>query len=220
MVTGHRFFATAYDWLSAPAERGWLGERRGKLLASATGEVLEIGGGTGANLPYYRHASRVILTEPDPFMRAKLRQKLQKSGSPVEVVDAPAEALPYPDSSVDHVVSTLVLCMVGDVAAALTEIRRVLRPTGRLLFLEHVRGEGRAARWQDRLEPIWRRVSGGCHPNRATVEAIEDAGFVIDGLDRFRPPIPPAALLPMVQGAAFADRSARTRAQSGNGSLA
>ncbi|MGH8884011.1 MAG: class I SAM-dependent methyltransferase [Egibacteraceae bacterium] len=213
MTTGHRWFAAAYDWLGAPLERGWLGERRERLLACATGAVLEIGAGTGANLPHYRGVARVVLAEPDPFMRAKLHPKLQAASVPVEVIPNPAEALGCPDSSVDTVVSTLVLCTVADVVASLAEIRRVLRPGARLLFLEHVRGEGRAARWQDRLEPVWRRLGGGCHPNRATVEAIEDAGFVIAGLERFRPPLPQAALMPMVQGIA-------TRAQSGNGSSA
>lgn len=201
-MPSHRFFAAAYDWLNAPAERGWLGKRRERLLASATGTVLEIGGGTGANLPHYLDVERVILVEPDPFMRAKLYPKLQVARMPVEVVAAPAEALPYPDSTVDTVVSTFVLCTVADVVASLAEARRVLRPGGQLLFLEHVRGEGRAARWQDWLEPLWQRLAGGCHPNRATVAAVERAGFVIDELDRFCPPLPLATLMPMVQGTA------------------
>lgn len=202
MTASHRFFAAAYDRLTAPAERGWLGERRERLLASATGTVLEIGSGTGANLVHYRDVERVILVEPDPFMRARLHPKLQVARVPVEVVDAPAEALPRPDLSVDTLVATLVLCTVTDVVASLDEARRVLRPGGRLLFLEHVRGEGRAARWQDRLEWVWQRLAGGCHPNRATVAAIESAGFSLAELERFRPPLPQAALMPMVQGAA------------------
>jgi ubiquinone/menaquinone biosynthesis C-methylase UbiE len=203
MTPRHRCFAVVYDWLTAPAEGAWLGERREQLLASATGTVLEIGGGTGANLPHYRDVARVILIEPDPFMRAKLRPKLQAAHVPVEVLDASGEALPYPSSSVDTVVSTFVLCTVADVTTSLAEARRVLRPGGRLLFLEHVRGEGRVARWQDRLEPIWRRLAGGCHPNRATLAAIEQSGFALAELERFRLPFPPAALMPMVQGVAL-----------------
>jgi ubiquinone/menaquinone biosynthesis C-methylase UbiE len=202
MTAGHRFFAAIYDWLSASAERGWLGERRERLLAPATGIVLEIGSGTGANLPHYPDVERIIFTEPDPFMRAKLCSKLQSASMPVEVIATPAEALPCPDSTIDMVVSTFVLCTVTDVSACLEEIRRVLRPGGRLLFLEHVRGEGRVARWQDHLVPIWRCLGGGCHPNRATVTAMQNVGFAIDELECFRPPLPQAALMPMVQGIA------------------
>ncbi|MDQ4106454.1 MAG: class I SAM-dependent methyltransferase, partial [Actinomycetota bacterium] len=129
---GHRLFAALYDRLGAAAERGWLGERRARLLSEARGEVLEIGGGTGANLPYYRDAQRVVVTEPDPFMREKLWPKLAQTDVPVEVSDAGAQRLPFADGSFDVVVSTLVLCTVPDQRAALAETRRVLRPGGRL----------------------------------------------------------------------------------------
>jgi SAM-dependent methyltransferase len=199
---GHRLFAALYDRVIEPAERRWMEQRRAALLSGARGEVLEIGGGTGANLPHYRGVGRVTVSEPDPFMREKLRPKLENAGVPVEVSDAGAEALPFPDDAFDTVVSTLVLCTVPDQRAALREIRRVLRPGGRLLFIEHVRGEGRAARWQDRIEPLWRRLLAGCHPNRDTVDAIEAAGFRVEPLERFLPPVPLASLTPHVQGAA------------------
>ncbi len=199
---GHRLFAALYDRVIEPAERRWMEQRRAALLSGARGEVLEIGGGTGANLPHYRGVGRVTVSEPDPFMREKLRPKLENAGVPVEVSDAGAEALPFPDDAFDTVVSTLVLCTVPDQRAALREIRRVLRPGGRLLFIEHVRGEGRAARWQDRIEPLWRRLFAGCHPNRDTVDAIEAAGFRVEPLERFVPPVPLASLTPQVQGAA------------------
>ena len=96
----------------------------------------------------------------------------------------------------------LVLCTVPDQAAVLDEVRRVLRPGGRLLFIEHVRAAGSAARWQDRLEPLWRRLFGGCHPNRDTVAAIEEAGFEIETFESFYPPAPLSGLTPHVQGSA------------------
>jgi ubiquinone/menaquinone biosynthesis C-methylase UbiE len=199
---GHRLFAALYDRMNATVERRWMGERREALLSGARGEVLEIGGGTGANLPHYRGVERVTLSEPDPFMREKLWPKLGGASVPVEVSDAGAESLPFPDGAFDTVVSTLVLCTVPDQRAALREVRRVLRPGGRLLFIEHVRGEGRAARWQDRVTPLWRRLFAGCHPNRDTVAAIEAAGFRLDSLERFLPPVRLASFAPHVQGAA------------------
>jgi ubiquinone/menaquinone biosynthesis C-methylase UbiE len=135
-------------------------------------------------------------------MRNRIGPKLDEARVPVEVSAAGAEALPYPDGSFDTVVSTLVLCTVPDQEAALDEVRRVLRPGGRLLFIEHVRAAGSAARWQDRLEPLWRRLLAGCHPNRDTVTAIEEAGFEIETFESFYPPDPLSALMPHVQGSA------------------
>jgi ubiquinone/menaquinone biosynthesis C-methylase UbiE len=202
MKDGHPIFAALYDQKSASAERRWMGERRRRLLAGARGAVLEIGGGTGANLAHYRNVDRVTIAEPDPFMRNRIGPKLDEARVPVEVSAARAEALPYPDGSFHTVVSTLVLCTVPDQEAALDEVRRVLRPGGRLLFIEHVRAAGSAARWQDRLEPLWRRLLGGCHPNRDTVAAIEEAGFEIETFESFYPPDPLSALMPHVQGSA------------------
>src|SRR5215212_10569296 len=158
---GHPIFAALYDPLGASAERRWMGGRRKRLLTGARGAVLEIGGGTGANLEHYRDVDRVTIAEPDPFMRHRIGPKLEDARVPVEVSAAGAEALPFPDGSFDSVVSTLVLCTVPDQEAALEEVRRVLRHGRRLLFIEHVRAAGSAARWQDRLEPLWRRLLGG-----------------------------------------------------------
>ena len=202
MKDGHPIFAALYDQKSASAERRWMGERRRRLLAGARGAVLEIGGGTGANLAHYRNVDRVTIAEPDRFMRNRIGPKLEEARVPVEVSAAGAEALPYPDGSFDTVVSTLVLCTLPDQEAALDEVRRVLRPGGRLLFIEHVRAAGSAARWQDRLEPLWRRLLGGCHPNRDTVAAIEEAGFEIETFESFYPPDPLSVLTPHVQGSA------------------
>jgi ubiquinone/menaquinone biosynthesis C-methylase UbiE len=203
---GHPIFAALYDALGVFMERGWMGERRARLLAGTHGAVLEVGGGTGANLTYYRDADRVTVVEPDPHMRKKLRPKAVTASVPVEVSAAGAEALPFPDASFDTVVSTLVLCTVPDQALALAEIRRVLRPGGRLLFVEHVRAAGPWARWQDRIEPLWGRLLGGCHPNRDTVLGIEEAGFEIEALDAFYPPVLMSRLTPHVQGSATISR--------------
>jgi ubiquinone/menaquinone biosynthesis C-methylase UbiE len=141
-------------------------------------------------------------------MRKRLGPKLEDARVPVEISPAGAEALPFPDASFDTVVSTLVLCTVPDQEAALDEVRRVLRPDGRLLFIEHVRAAGAAARWQDRLEPLWRRLLGGCHPDRETVAAIEEAGFEIDLFESFYPPETLSALIPCVQGSTTVRRAA------------
>lgn len=199
---GHPIFAALYDPLGGAAERGWMGRRRSGLLAGASGSVLEIGGGTGANLAHYRGAARVTVAEPDPFMRERLRRKLGAARVPVGVSEAGAEALPFPDESFDAVVSTLVLCTVVDQGAALAEVRRVLRPGGRLLFIEHVRGEGLVAGVQDRILPVWGCLFAGCHPNRDTLGSIREAGFEIPAPERFLPPGPFTGLVPHVQGVA------------------
>lgn len=202
MSEGHPIFAALYDRLNGAMERSWMGERRARLLAGARGAVLEIGGGTGANLPHYRNVERVTVSEPDPYMRERLLPKLETALVPVEVSEAGAQALAFPDGSFDTVVSTLVLCTVPDQGAALDEVSRVLRPGGRLLFIEHVRAGGSTARWQDRIEPLWGRFLGGCHPNRDTVAAIEAAGFELETLERFHPPVPLSRLTPYIQGCA------------------
>jgi ubiquinone/menaquinone biosynthesis C-methylase UbiE len=199
---GHPIFAALYERMGDSTERRWMGRRRRRLLAGARGAALEIGGGTGANLSHYRNVDRVVVAEPDPFMRRRLARKLEDARVPVEVSAAGAEALPFPDGSFDTVVSTLVLCTVPDQESALDEVRRVLRPGGRLLFIEHVRAAGSTAHWQDLLEPLWGRLLGGCHPNRDTVAAIEEAGFEIETFESFHPPVFLSSLTPHVQGSA------------------
>lgn len=180
-------FAAIYDPLLGPTEKKWLGAQRRRLLEQASGEVLEIGGGTGTNLAHYGRVDRLVVTEPYEPMRRRLEAKARKDGRTVVVDGAPAERLGFPDASFDTVVSTLVLCTVQDPRAALAEVRRVLRPSGRLLFLEHVRGEGRRGRVQDMATPVWRALAGGCHPNRDTVSAIREQGLRIDEVEELRP---------------------------------
>ena len=179
------FLATIYDRFMAKAERAALGEWRHALVAPLAGEVLEVGAGTGANLPHYSPAvTKLVLAEPDGYMRRRLVVRARERGA--EVIDAPCEKLPFADASFDAVVSTLVLCSVGSLEGALAEIRRVLRPGGKLVFIEHVAAWDRPDRlkWQRRLEPFWKRFAGNCHLTRTTAEAIERAGFRLDAVTR------------------------------------
>lgn len=202
MSLRERAFARVYDRILAGAERAFLAERRAALLADATGTVLEIGGGTGVNLPHYSKAERVVLSEPSSAMRAQLAGPLAEAAAPVTVVAAPASGLPYPDGEFDTAVSTLVLCTVPDPQATLAEVRRVLKPGGAFLFIEHVRGDGRSAEWQDRIGPLWKWLAVGCEPNRDTEAAIRAAGFEVDEIERFTPPGPSWPASPMIQGRA------------------
>ncbi len=192
-----------YDLLSRGAEQGEMGECREALLAGVEGDVLEIGAGTGWNLSHYRAAARVVAVEPDASMAKRLPEKVAQARVPVEVVTAQAEALPFPDASFDAVVSTFVLCSVADPPRVLAELRRVLRPGGRLVLLEHVRGEGRTARWQDRLTWVHRRAFGNCHLNRDTRTAVGEAGFDVAAVGPVRIPGSHALVRDGIQGAAI-----------------
>jgi ubiquinone/menaquinone biosynthesis C-methylase UbiE len=183
-----RFQAAIYDPLMRGAERGFLGRLRDELIARARGTALEVGAGTGANVARYRGVDRVVLSEPEPAMLARLRPKLGTAAVPVEVEEASAEALPFADDSFDTVVSTLVLCTVPDPARALREIRRVLRPGGQYLFIEHGGSDDTGlARWQQRLDHVWKHLAGGCHLSRCAPRLIEDAGFTISELEVHEP---------------------------------
>ena len=136
--------------------------------------MLELGVGTGLNLPFYENATRIVGIDPDPHMLRRARRRAEQVPQRVELVEAGAEALPFDDGAFDTVVVTLTLCTVPDPAAAVVEARRVLAPDGRLLFLEHVRADSPSiARLQDTVTPAWKHVSGGCHWNRTTVATVE-----------------------------------------------
>lgn len=192
-----------YDILGRFGERGGLAARRASLVADLEGEVLDVGAGTGFNVPHYRRATRVVAVEPDPSMARRLRDRAASARVAVEIVAAPAEALPFDERAFDAAVATLVLCSVEDQGRALAEVHRVLRPGGRLVFLEHVRGEGRLARWQDRLDPVQVRLAGGCHLNRDTGGAIARSGFEVRSLERFRLPGAHPFVRPAIQGVAI-----------------
>lgn len=202
MTLDQRIRAALYDRLLARSEDGGLATRRAQLLAQARGSVLEIGAGTGLNLRHYPPKTDVTLTEPDAAMRAKLQYRARHLQRPVEVVDAHVEQLPFANGSFDTVVSTFVLCSVKRPAPALAEIRRVLKPDGTLLVLEHVRSSNRRIRRrQDALHRPWRALSGGCNCNRATADALADAGFCVSELARGEIPNAPAFLRPLAFGA-------------------
>lgn len=180
---GHRWFAACYDALNRGAERRLFGPLRAEMLGPLTGRIVEIGAGTGANLAYYSPEADVLGIEPDPFMLRRAREKLARLGNPrIELRQAPAERIPVEPGTVDHVISTLVLCTVADPAAALAEVRRVLRPGGQLHFIEHVRAGGLLGRAQDVIRPLWRYVAAGCTVNRRTEELIRASGLQIERL--------------------------------------
>jgi len=193
------------DFIGRRSE-GELAPLRRAALAPARGRVLEIGAGTGFNAAHYPDAvEEVVLTEPGRELLRRAEGRAAASGRAVRVSRAFAEELPFEDDSFDAVVSTLVLCSVRDQDRALAEIRRVLRPGGELLFMEHVRADDpKLARWQDRLERPWHVVAMGCHPNRATLERIEAAGFVVRELRRGELPKSPPIVRPLVAGRAVA----------------
>lgn len=192
-----------YDLLAEWSERGGMAERRRDLLASLEGKVVEIGAGTGRSLPYYERAERVVAVEPDESMAKRIEVRLPQVRVPVEVVSASADALPFPDESFDAAVAAFVLCTIPDPARAVAEIRRVLRSNGRLVLLEHVRGTGRLASWQDRLTPLHRRIAGGCHLNRDTLATVARGGFDVTEVERVRLPEPIPLYRSGVQGVAI-----------------
>jgi ubiquinone/menaquinone biosynthesis C-methylase UbiE len=193
--------------MTARAERAGLADLRASVLAASAGRTLELGAGTGANAPRYPAAvTELVLTEPDPHMARRLREKLAAAPPPFdyEVVESGAERLPFDDDSFDTVASTLVLCTVADPARTAREVARVLRPDGRLLLLEHVRDprDGSLGRWQDRLRRPWGWLAGGCHPNRDTVATLGVAGFDVSGLEPAELPAAPPLVRPAVRGSA------------------
>jgi ubiquinone/menaquinone biosynthesis C-methylase UbiE len=159
---------------------------RNRVVSNATGRVLEVGIGSGLNLPFYGNkVAEIIGLEPSPKLLGMAKKAAQKSQTPLRLVEGTAEAIPIENQSVDAVVTTWTMCSIPEIQSALQEMRRVLRPGGRLLFVEHGRApEARVRWWQDHLTPVWKRLSGGCHLNRAIEELIENAGFRMERLDK------------------------------------
>lgn len=160
---------------------------RQECLRGLSGTVLEVGFGSGLNLPWYpREVTKLWFIEPAAEARRMARKNIAAAPFPVEPLGETAEAIPLPDGSVDAAVSTWTLCTIPDVEQALREMRRVLRPGGQFRFIEHGRSpDARVARWQDRLTPLQKRLAGGCHLNRPIDRLIEDAGFRLERIDRF-----------------------------------
>ena len=196
-------FAITYDRQIARAEEAGLRAMRKQLLAGAAGQVVEIGAGTGANLPWYGpEVKSLTVTEPVQPMVRKLERRVRELGSDATVLRAPAEDLPFESGTFDVAVSTLVLCGVDDQPRALRELRRVLRPGGTLLFLEHVRsGDAKRARQQDRLNWLNRLVVR-CDCNRATLDTIRQAGFTVTEIENTALPKAPPFVRPASIGTA------------------
>jgi len=202
MAIRRRLFAAFYDRVSKGSEEAGLREERRQLLGAASGATLEIGAGTGLNLDHYPAAvTRLVLAEPDEHMRRRLARRVGEARPSTEIVEGGVERLPFPDESFDTVVVTFVLCSVPEQEAALAEVARVLKPGGRLLFLEHVRSDDeQVAKWQDRVTPLYNLV--GCHPNRDTLSAIEASALVLETVEHGDVPKAPKVERPLIVGMA------------------
>jgi len=202
-ATWGRGFAAVYDRGLRATEDAGLREMRRETLAQATGRTIDLGAGTGVNRDLFPDSvTELVLVEPGPHMLEKLRAKVVE-GSGVRIVQAPAQRLPFEDESFDTAVFTLVLCTVPDPSSALAEAARVLKPGGKLLFVEHVRSEDPGlARWQDRLERPWRFLADGCHCNRDTVATIKASSFELEQVERGRLPKAAPIIRPLIRGRA------------------
>lgn len=207
-----KLFALTYDRQMAKTEKAQLGALRQSLLAAASGDVLEIGGGTGANLPFYRpEAGSLTITEPETAMVRRLERRAREQAPQATILRAPAEDLPFEDRTFDTVVSTLVLCGVSDQPRALRQLRRVLRPGGQLLFIEHVRsGDPRLARHQDRMNWMCQLVVC-CDCNRPTLTSIQETGFTVTDVEHLTFHNAPSFVGPLIVGRATAPVGAANR---------
>jgi SAM-dependent methyltransferase len=218
-ATWGRLFASFYDRALKASEENGLGDMRRDLLAGARGRVVEIGAGTGVNLDLYgAEVEDLTLVEPDPHMGAKLRDRIRgravglsvadgwslaQGAPPARLVTAPAESIPFEDDTFDTAVATLVLCTVPDPVGAIDELSRVLKPGGRLLFIEHVRSDDPgSARWQDRLEKPWRFMADGCHCNRDTEANLRASSFTVESVDHGILPKSLSIVRPLIRGTA------------------
>ena len=206
MSLGERLFAAMYDRFTASSEKACFSPYRESLLVGVQGDVLEIGAGTGANLSHYGHGlATLTLTEPSKPMIRRLERRRAELAPDAKVLRAPAEDLPFEDDSFDAVVCTLVLCGVDDQPRALRELRRVLRPGGELVFMEHIRSdEPKLARLQDRMNRV-NNIIVHCDCNRPTLDSIRAAGFSITKLERGTIAKAPPFVRPLAVGVAQAE---------------
>jgi SAM-dependent methyltransferase len=203
----HPVFARVFDRLSAREEELGQADHRREALAGLSGRVIEVGAGNGLNFKHYPDdVSEVVAVEPEPYLRRRAEEAAGAAAVPVRVVDGLGDRLSYEDGAFDAGVASLVLCTIPDQHAALAELFRVIRAGGELRFYEHVRAnQPSLARIQDIAAPIWRLLGGGCHPNRDTAAAIEQAGFSIETCRRFpfRPCFVCAPVAPRILGTAL-----------------
>jgi ubiquinone/menaquinone biosynthesis C-methylase UbiE len=193
----HPVFARVYTKVAEMSERRGGAEHRHKLLAGLSGQVIEVGAGSGANFSHYPiSVSDVIAVEPERYLRERAHRAATQAPVAVSVVEGVGDLLPGEDGSFDAGVAALVLCTVPDQQSALAELFRVIRPGGELRFYEHVIAH---PKWESRFQRLadatfWPHVAGGCHLSRDTTSGIEQAGFVIETCERF--PFSPAPFLP------------------------
>lgn len=199
--------AKYYDKIMKDAEDRCLQDWRASLLSQAFGAILEIGPGTGANLPYYPSAvSSLSLLEPEKNMARQLNEKISHfTRFPIELLSGNAESIPYPDATFNTIVSTLVLCSVKNPKKALAELNRVLAPNGKLIFIEHVAACKNTPRfkWQRRFEPFWKFIALGCHLTRDTETLLTESGFEISDITRQSIRGVPSIVRPSIRGIAI-----------------
>jgi len=200
------FMARFYDASMRGMEKACLARWRSELLNEVEGDVLEIGAGTGANLAYYSDSvSKLILTEPDAHMRVQLKENAARRWErEYEVATYGAEKIDFPDDSFDSIVSTLVLCSVNSPASALVEVRRLLKPGGTFLFIEHVlaKDRPRLLKRQRFWNRVWVPLCGNCHLTRDTEQSILDAGLELESINRTRFAGGPSIVSPIIKGVA------------------
>jgi ubiquinone/menaquinone biosynthesis C-methylase UbiE len=171
-----------------------ISKQRQKVVPQAEGRVLEIGMGSGLNIPFYdpQRVDHVWGLEPSLGMRRKAQGRLEQAPFPIEWLSLPSEEIPLEDDSADTVLLTYTLCTIPDMRAALAQMRRVLKPSGKLLFCEHgAAPDANIRKWQDRINPFWKKIAGGCNVNRKIPSALEEAGFKIQQLDTMYLPSTP-----------------------------
>jgi ubiquinone/menaquinone biosynthesis C-methylase UbiE len=193
-MKGHKWFASIYDKMLASEEKKYLGAIREDMLKDVTGDVLEVGAGTGANFQYYRKGAHVVAIEPDPYMLQRAQERAANAAVDIDLRQVAADQLPFPDAAFDFVIATLVLCSVSDPRKVLSEIYRVLRPGSEYRLYEHVRYRNPIGGLvQDAVTPVWQWFGAGCHPNRDAERLVRESGFEVVSAQRLThvPPVPP-----------------------------